>query len=142
MCMIMDQDKVLVQNRTKNDWPGITFPGGKVEAKESIYESCVREVKEETGLDVSNLELCGMIHYELEKKQERWIMYLYRTSTFSGTLLAPYGEDEVYWMDYKDLANAPLSNDLDIYLKVYEDESIQEAYAGWEDNRSTGFVYY
>lgn len=140
--MIVDQDKVLVQNRTKNDWPGITFPGGKVEANESLYDSCVREVKEESGLEVSNLELCGMIHYELEKEEERWIMYLYRTSTFKGTLEASENEDEVFWMNYCDLKTAKLSNDLDVYLKVYEDDSIHEAYAAWEDDHSTGFVYY
>ena len=28
MCMVCDGDKVLVQNRVKPGWPGITFPGG------------------------------------------------------------------------------------------------------------------
>jgi len=27
MCMIYDGEKVLVQDRVKSDWPGITFPG-------------------------------------------------------------------------------------------------------------------
>lgn len=28
MCMIYQQEKVLVMNRQSKDWPGITFPGG------------------------------------------------------------------------------------------------------------------
>ena len=32
MCMVYDDNgNILVQNRTKNTWPGITFPGGHVE---------------------------------------------------------------------------------------------------------------
>ena len=51
MCMIYkDNGEFLVQDRIKNDWPGITFPGGKVEKDELITESCIREIKEETGL--------------------------------------------------------------------------------------------
>lgn len=39
---------VLVQNRIKS-WQGIAFPGGHAEPGESIYDSAVREIREETG---------------------------------------------------------------------------------------------
>ena len=35
MCMVADGTKVLVQNRVKPGWTGITFPGGHVEPGES-----------------------------------------------------------------------------------------------------------
>ena len=54
MCMIQNGDKVLVQDRVNPDWPGITFPGGHVERGESFVEAVIREVKEETGLTISN----------------------------------------------------------------------------------------
>lgn len=44
MCMVCDGDKVLVQNRVKPGWPGITFPGGHVEPGESVTASVIREV--------------------------------------------------------------------------------------------------
>ena len=31
MCMVYDGDEVVVIDRQKKDWPGITFPGGHVE---------------------------------------------------------------------------------------------------------------
>ena len=49
LCMIKDGDKYLLQNRVKKDWQGYTFPGGHIEPGESIVQSAIREVKEETG---------------------------------------------------------------------------------------------
>ena len=34
MCMIMDGQRVLVQDRKSEKWPGVTFPGGKMELTE------------------------------------------------------------------------------------------------------------
>ena len=57
MCMVYDGDRILVQDRGNPDWPGITFPGGHVEPNESFVRSVIREVKEETGLDITDVQL-------------------------------------------------------------------------------------
>lgn len=57
MCMMYKSDgKILVQNRVKKDWPGINFPGGHVEYNESLEQSCIREIREETGLFIDRLD--------------------------------------------------------------------------------------
>ena len=33
MCLIYKDNQILVQERTKSDWPGITLPGGHVEKR-------------------------------------------------------------------------------------------------------------
>lgn len=38
LCMVRDSDRVLVMDRKKEDWPGITFPGGPVTNVESFME--------------------------------------------------------------------------------------------------------
>ena len=50
MCMVYKGDKILVIDRVKSDWPGLSFPGGHVEKGETLEESVIREMKEETGL--------------------------------------------------------------------------------------------
>lgn len=63
--MIKNEDKVLLGHRCEKygDTGGIyepgsrTFPGGKQEYDETIFEGAIREVKEETNLDISNLEI-------------------------------------------------------------------------------------
>ena len=54
LCMITKDDEILVIDRQKKDWPGFTFPGGHVEDDESIVDSVIREVKEETGFKTQN----------------------------------------------------------------------------------------
>ena len=52
MCMICNGTKVLVENKKWNDIQGIIFPGGHVEEHEPIVDSVIREIKEETGIDL------------------------------------------------------------------------------------------
>ena len=39
LCMIYSDDKILLQNRIKKDWKGVTFPGGHVEKNESFVNA-------------------------------------------------------------------------------------------------------
>ena len=43
MYMVYDGNRILVQDRMNPNWPGITFPGGHIEPKESFVESVIRE---------------------------------------------------------------------------------------------------
>ena len=60
MCMVCDKNKVVVIDRKKKDWPGITFPGGHVESGESFTDAVIREIQEETGLTIYSPRLCGI----------------------------------------------------------------------------------
>lgn len=60
MCMIYDgAGRVVVQDKVGKSWGGITFPGGHVEKDESFVDSVIREVKEETGLDIQSPNCAG-----------------------------------------------------------------------------------
>ena len=54
LCLLHDDDRYLLQHRVKEDWKGYALPGGHIEAGESIVDSVVREIKEETGEAVSH----------------------------------------------------------------------------------------
>jgi len=109
MCMVYDKNsnKVLVQDRVKS-WRGISFPGGHIEEGESIVESTIREVKEETGLSVSALEFCGIISWYNDETGDRYFVFNYRTQVFSGELLEATSEGKVFWVDKEELRRLEL----------------------------------
>ncbi|MFH4902957.1 8-oxo-dGTP diphosphatase [Mammaliicoccus lentus] len=123
MCMIYDAEKVVVIDRKKDDWPGISFPGGKVEHGESFINSTIREIKEGTGLDISNLELCGVKNWMDD--EIRYVIFLYRTNNYSGVLVSS-DEGEVRWEQFSNLTNLKLSLDMEKMLRIFQENNLSE----------------
>lgn len=117
MCMVYKNDgSFLVENRVKKDWPGLTFPGGHVEDNEYITDAVVREMKEETGLTVSNLEPRGYIEWNNFGDDVRHLAMLFKTKSFEGQVKSSK-EGEIFFIKEGDIEKYPLSND---FLKIYE----------------------
>ena len=125
-----ETNEVLVQRRVKY-WCGITFPGGHVEDGESFYDSAVREVKEETGLDVKNLKHCGCVHWHNTETNDKYIVLFYKTNEYSGELLKSTDEGEVFFTPIESINNMPLSPNFDKYLNVFLSDKCTEIFCNW-----------
>ena len=123
LCMVRDSDRVLVKDRKKEDWPGITFPGGHVEAGESFTEAVIREVKEETGLRIASSQMCGMKDWV--EDDIRYVVLFYKTEKFEGDLISSE-EGEVWWENLKELPNLDLSLDMEDMLRIFLEEDLSE----------------
>lgn len=129
MCMIYDGSKVLVQDRADTGWKGLSFPGGHVEDGESFVDSVIREVKEETSLIISDIRLCGVKQF-MTRDQERYVVFLYKTAAFSGSLTSS-SEGEMLWVEIDDLLSrddAQLTPDFKELLKLFIDDTYSECY--------------
>jgi len=115
LCLIYREDSFLLQNRVKKDWCGYTLPGGHVEPGESIVDSVIREMKEETGLTVENVKLCGVKQFPIENG--RYVVFLFKTDTFSGELQSS-DEGCVEWIHRDKLPEYPCVADLQELLDV------------------------
>lgn len=122
LCLVYDGHKILVQNNKK--WGGITFPGGHVEKFESLTDAVIREVYEETGLTISNPQLCGVKDWS-EDDGSRYIVLFYKTNSFSGQLRSS-DEGDVFWCDIKDFNSLNLSLDMGDILRVFLEDDLSE----------------
>ncbi len=132
MCMISDGNKVVVIDRKKRDWPGITFPGGKVELGESFSDSVIREVKEETRLRINSPRLCGIKDWY--DNHQRYVVLFYKTSHYQGELQAS-DEGEVWWEEIENLPNLNLSMDMIDMLRVFTEDDLSEFFYRQNGNK-------
>ncbi len=137
MCAIVNEKtkQVVAQDRIKS-WKGITFPGGHVEVGESFVLSTIREIKEETGLDISNLRLCGIKNWYEEDSKKRYMVLLYYTNSFTGTLKESTDEGRVYWQDIKTLKEQNFSYDFEYMIDIILHGKYSEFF--YEKDKITG----
>ena len=132
LCLIYDEDRILLQNRVKKDWQGYTLPGGHVEAGESIVAATIREMKEETGLTVKHPQLCGIKQFPIEGG--RYLVFLFRAKEFEGELVSSE-EGEMKWIRRDELDKYPIVKDLKELLQVMEREDLSEFQYVIEDGK-------
>ena len=123
LCMISRGDSILLQNRVKTDWRGYCFPGGHVEQGESIVDSVIREMREETGLTVKHPRLCGIKQFPIDGG--RYLVFLFKTDEFEGELHSSE-EGNVEWIRRKDLSGISAVSDFMDMLKVFDRDDLTE----------------
>ena len=135
--------EVLVQDRLLS-WKGLAFPGGHVDPGESICECAVREVKEETGLDVHDLKPCGLVHWCGGDSFDRYLVFLFKTQSYAGELIPEMEEGRHSWMQPDELAARVQHNENSFwkYIPMFFGPGHNEAYSLWDDREETWQLTY
>jgi 8-oxo-dGTP diphosphatase len=140
MCMVYnDKDEILVQMREKKDWSGLTFPGGHVEDNESIVDSVIREIKEETGLTIKNPKLVGVRDWI--EDGTRTVSLLFTTTDFEGSLIDETEEGRVYWVKRSDLDKLDYAYGFKAQLPLFLENKWSEIFS-YEENGIWKYIFY
>jgi len=101
------QGKVFLMSSYK--WRGkYVIPGGHVELGEKLKDTLRREVKEETGLDISDIEFINMQEFIFDNafwKKKHFIFLDYACRAKSGKIKLNSEGQEYVWVSLKDALN-------------------------------------
>ncbi len=108
--IVLKDNKVLLLKKPRRNW--YVAPGGKMEAGESIYNSAIREFKEETNTIPVNPHLKGVytmvILGEQEDKNE-WMLFTFVAHDVKGIPFKFTNEGILEWHPVEDLAHLPMA---------------------------------
>jgi 8-oxo-dGTP diphosphatase len=107
--------RVLLVQRGRPPGEGLwTVPGGRVELGESLAAAVVREVREETGLDVECGPLVEVVERVTDVGASRWhyVILDYLATVVGGTLAAATDVRDARFVDDAALAALPLTDGL------------------------------
>lgn len=122
LCYLERDGKYLMLHRVKKEndmnrdkWLGI---GGKFEPGESPEDCALREIREETGLTVTDWEYRGIVTFVSEEFGTEW-MHLFWSDSFTGTL-TDCDEGELAWIGKRELLTKELWQGDRIFLELLE----------------------
>lgn len=120
LCYIEKDGKYLMLHRTKkkkdinkNKWIGV---GGHAEGTEGPEDCLLREVKEETGLTLTNYRFRGLITFVCDQMEPE-LMCLFTADEFEGEL-KECTEGDLAWMDKETVLDLPTWEGDAIFLKL------------------------
>lgn len=124
LCYITRGNEVLMLHRVKkkvdvnkDKWIGI---GGKFEENESPEDCLFREVKEETGLTLTDWRYCGIVTFVSDRWEGEY-MHLFHATAFDGTLL-DCDEGDLEWVPKSEFSRLPQWEGDRIFLRLMEDK--------------------
>lgn len=116
LCIIHQHPRILLGMKKRGfgagRWNGF---GGKIKDGESIEDATKREMLEESGVEIENLDKVGIMEFEFKGNPEIIEVHVFKSDNFSGEIVEseemkpqwfhvdeiPFGEmwpDDLYWM--------------------------------------------
>ena len=123
LCYIEKEGRYLMLHRTKkaadenrDKWIGI---GGKFEAGESPEDCMLREVREETGLNLSSWSFRGIVTFVSDEWGTEY-MHLFTSDSFTGSL-SDCDEGDLEWVEKSRISSLPIWVGDKIFLRLLDE---------------------
>ena len=123
LCYIKANQQTLMLHRVKKKgdyhqgkWNGL---GGKFEPGETPEECVIREVLEESGLEIQEPALKGILTFPMFDGVKDWVVFVFVAGKFSGEIKSS-PEGELKWIQDPDLAALNMWEGDQIFLSWLE----------------------
>ena len=120
LCYIDNGTSTLMMHRIKKEndmhkgkWNGL---GGKLIPGETPEDCVIREVKEESGLNIKNPVLKGILTFPKFDEIDDWMVFVFTCKEFSGKMIE-CNEGVLEWILNGELKNLNLWESDKIYMK-------------------------
>ena len=118
-CFLIRDGKILLIRRANEPYKGqITVPGGRKKRGETLKQACAREMLEETGYVLKDMQFAGILHACRDGDRMEYLSNYFICRSFEGTLRASE-EGELLWVDID--ASLFLSDIHPFYVRVLPD---------------------
>ncbi len=140
LAFIEHNDEVLMIERSKKDafaYQKLNGIGGHIEKGEDPLTAVRREVKEESGLEITKFNLHAVIFIDVEK--EKGVCVFVFSALYTGGELQSSSEGKLVWVKKNDLPNQNIVKDVPLILDLIEESKkdgkikyLQHQYTGQE----------
>jgi len=124
LCYIEKDESYLMLHRVKKEkdinkdkWIGV---GGHFEEGESPEECLLREVKEETGLELTSFRLRGIVTFTTDMYPTEY-MFLYTADAYEGEI-TECSEGNLEWVKKREVYQLPVWEGDKVFFRLLEEE--------------------
>lgn len=98
-CILKSSKGILLVQESQNGKINWDIPAGGVDGRESVYEGVVREVMEETGIEINSIALKKI--YQYIEKEKVTINFLFVAEISEDVYFSPQDSDinDIKWFD-------------------------------------------
>lgn len=118
----------------KKAWKGLAFPGGHLEDGESLRECVEREILEETGVHLKDIQYKGIANFYNPITGSRHIISNYYAEVFDGEVKTECDEGELYWVSIDDLNKITMAEGMSYRIPLFFDKGTKELYVEWNEH--------
>ena len=122
-CIISENNKILLIRQISGMWG---FPKGHVEEGETEEQTAIREVKEETNIDVQvDSSKRYVMHYKTDKGKYKEVVFFIGKKMGGYLRMQPEEIIEAGWFDYEDaLKIISYDNTRDLFKQVIKENAL------------------
>lgn len=118
--------------------------GGKMKANEDVITCMKREIREESGLECTAMQLRGTINWTgFGPEGENWLGFVFLVTEYSGTVRWKNEEGDLSWHSLADLEYLPMWEGDRYFLPLVFDEDLRifHGYMPYENGRPLLWKY-